>query len=84
MGRHDDTLVAVFAVPTRANIAWRAIESMLCHFGAEMTEGRGARVRFELNGMKASFHRPHPANEAGKAMVEDVREFLVRAGVEPG
>jgi hypothetical protein len=83
MGKHDRTLQAVFDEPTRANIAWRDIESLLAHLGAELTEGHGSRVRAHLNGVRAVFHRPHPKNETGKGMVESVRRFLFNAGVRP-
>jgi hypothetical protein len=37
MGKHDKTLEAVFKEPTKGNIAWRDIESMLTHYGAEVS-----------------------------------------------
>lgn len=46
-------------------------------------EGRGSRVRVELNGVVAVFHRPHPEKEASKGRVKAAREFLEKAGVEP-
>jgi len=33
---------------------------MLRHYGAELSERRGSRVRIALNGVRAVFHRPHP------------------------
>lgn len=60
MDRHEKTLRALFADPVRASIAWADVESMLVHFGAEVSEGRGSRVRIVLNGVRAVFHRPHP------------------------
>jgi hypothetical protein len=83
MGKHEKTLDSIFAVPTKANIAWSDIESMLRSFGAELSEGRGSRIRVHLNGVRAVFHRPHPQKEAGKATVESVRRFLEAAGVLP-
>ena len=52
--------------------------------GAEVTEGRGSRVRVYLNGVRAVFHRPHPAKEAVKGAVKSVRRFLYAVGVKPG
>lgn len=83
MGKHQNTLEAVFEEPTRGNIAWKDIEAMLAHYGAQLSEGRGSRVRAYLNGVRAIFHRPHPRKEANKFTVERVREFLFRAGVTP-
>lgn len=83
MGRHEKTLDAIFATPTRANIAWNDIESLLKSLGAEVTEGRGSRVRMRLSGAKAVFHRPHPQRNAGKPTVESVRRFIEAAGRAP-
>ena len=46
-------------------------------------EGRGSRVRFELNGVIGTFHRPHPHKEAKAYQVRDARTFLTQAGVQP-
>lgn len=65
----------------RAGIAWSDIESMLLHYGAEISEGRGSRVRIALNGVRAVFHRPHPAKEADRGAVASMRRFVVEAGI---
>jgi hypothetical protein len=59
--KHRKTLQAIFASPTQANIPWADIESLLAACGAEITEGRGSRVRIALNGVRAVFHRPSPS-----------------------
>lgn len=48
-----------------------------------LVEGSGSRVRFELNGVVATFHRPHPAKEAKPYQVRDARRFLEQAGIKP-
>ena len=83
MRKHDRTLIAIFSVPTKSNIAWRDIESLFRHLGAEITEGSGSRVRVQLNAVRAVFHRPHPQPHTNKATVESVRRFLLNAGVSP-
>ena len=83
MGKHDKTLAAIFAEPVRANIAWDDIESLLANHGAEISEGKGSRVRVALNGVRAVFHRPHPNNEVSKGTVRAARRFLTEAGVTP-
>ena len=83
MGRQDKTLAAIFADPVRANIHWSDIEAMLRHFGAEITEGAGSRVRIALNGVRAVFNRPHPQKETDKGAVKSMRRFLTEAGVTP-
>lgn len=72
----------MFRRPTQAGIRWDDIESLLA-CGADMEERAGSRVYFELNGVAAHFHRPHPEREARKAMAEAVRRFLREAGIEP-
>jgi hypothetical protein len=78
-------LEGIFANPVRANIDWHDVESLLVALGAELTEGKGSRVRVALNGVKAVFHEPHPEKEIGKGMVRSLRDFLGSAGVQaPG
>jgi len=67
--------------PVRSNIAWSDIESLLLALGAEITEGRGSRVRIALNDVRAVFHRPHPENVTDKGAVKSMRRFLTEAGV---
>ena len=56
---------------------------MLKALGAEVTEGKGSRVRLSLCGVRAVFHRPHPRKEMDKGSVRSMKEFLSRAGVAP-
>jgi len=56
---------------------------MLIGFGADITEGRGSRVRIALNGVRAVFHRPHPQRETDKGAVKSMRRFLLETGVKP-
>ena len=81
--RHQRILEAIYAEPTRASLVWQDIEDLLIALGAELSEGKGSRLRVALHGVRAVFHRPHPAKEASKAMVRSVRRFLSEAGVEP-
>lgn len=81
--KQSKTLAAIFADPVRANIAWNDVESMLGGLGAEISEGRGSRVRVALNGVRAVFHEPHPEREISKGTVRSIREFLVNAGIGP-
>ena len=64
-------------------IAWTAIEGLLKSVGCRVIEGTGSRVRFELDGVVVTFHRPHPAKEAKRYQVRDAREFLTKIGVKP-
>lgn len=81
--KHQRTLEAIFKEPTQSSIPWSDIEKMLKHFGAEISEGSGSRVRIALNGVLAVFHRPHPQKETDKGAVCSMRRFLKNAGVKP-
>jgi hypothetical protein len=82
-GKHARTLEAVFADPVRANVKWLDIEALLAAAGAEISEGRGSRVRVSLNGVDAVFHRPHPQKETDRGALKSVRRFLTEAGHAP-
>jgi len=56
---------------------------MLIALGASISEGRGSRVRIELNSEDAVFHRPHPEKETDKGAIASMRRFLENAGVRP-
>jgi hypothetical protein len=83
LSSQERTLKVLFSDPVRANIDWHDVESLLTSLGAELTEGRGSRLRVELNGIRAVFHRPHPGNEVGKPTVRSLRGFLSEAGIRP-
>ena len=77
------TLKAIHEMPVRPEIEWSSIESLLIAVGCMVIEGGGSRVRFEKDGVIASFHRPHPAKEAKRYQVRDARDFLEKLGVRP-
>jgi hypothetical protein len=80
---HQRTFDAIFTDPVPSGIRWADIESLLRALGAEVTEGRGSRVRVHLNDVSAVFHRPHPQPTTDKGAVRSVRVFLSRAGFQP-
>ena len=80
--KHRKILRSIFENPIRSNILWSDIESLLVAVGADLSEGRGSRVRIYLNGIRAVFHRPHPRKETDKGAIVSMRRFLVEAGVE--
>lgn len=82
--KHQKTLHRVFENPVRSDVAWNDIESLLRAVGAELSEGRGSRVRIYLNGVRAVFHRPHPRRETDKGALKSIRRFLTEAGVWEG
>jgi hypothetical protein len=80
---HRKTLAAIFSPPVPGTLEWRRIESLFLALGAQTIEGNGSRVRFVLNGVIGTFHRPHPEKEAKPYQVRDARTFLENAGVKP-
>jgi len=81
--KQKKTLAVVFTNPVKGTIAWADIERLLIAVGAKVIEGGGSRVRFEKDGVIATFHRPHPAKEAKKYQVKDARAFLLQIGATP-
>ena len=79
--RHRKTLQAIFDDPVKSGIKWSDIESLFNALGAELTEGRGSRIRIALNGVRMVFHRPHPEPTTDRGAVKSVRRFLTEAGV---
>jgi HicA toxin of bacterial toxin-antitoxin, len=79
---HKKTWDAIFRLPVPSSLEWRRIEALLKAVGARLIEGTGSRVRFELNGVVATFHRPHPQKEAKPYQVRDAKAFLEKAGVK--
>ncbi len=80
---HRKTLIAIFTDPVSKALEWRRIELLFVALGCQVIEGNGSRVRFEREGVIATFHRPHPAKEAKPYQVRDARQFLENLGVRP-
>jgi hypothetical protein len=81
--RHRKTLAAVFTRPTPASIVFADIEALVKALGGTVSEREGSRVKMELAGQQWRCHRPHPGKDARRYQVEEAREFLERAGVNP-
>jgi len=79
--RHQKTLKDIFDDPVKSNISWSDIEKLLAALDAQISEGKGSRVRIYLNGVRAVFHRSHPEKETDSGAVKAVRRFLKEAGV---
>jgi len=81
--KQRQTLNRIFEKPERSDIPWSNVESLFIALGAEISEGKGSRVRVALNDVRAVFHRPHPDRVTNKGAVKSVRRFLQEAGVIP-
>ena len=82
--KHLKTFRAIFDDSVRSDIEWTDIENLLLALGADLSEGRGSRVRVHLKGIRAVFHRPHPQKETEKGALKSIRRFLTEAGIQLG
>lgn len=80
--KNKRTYKEIYIDPVKTDIAWSDIEALFSAFGAIISEGKGSRIRIELNGERAVFHRPHPDKNTDKGAVKSVRRFLDNARVE--
>ena len=79
--KQRQTLERIFKKPERSDVQWSDIERLFTALGAEISEGKGSRVRVVLSDVKAVFHRPHPQRVTNKATIRSVRRFLIESGV---
>lgn len=75
--KHRKTLDQVYGEPINGNLEWARIEAALKGIGCRVIEGAGSSVTFEMNGRKATFHRPHPGKEALRYRVSAVRQYVI-------
>jgi len=80
-GHQRKTLQRVLATPASGTIRFANIESLLEALGAEVTECKGSRVRFDLRGEQWHTHRPHPGIEAKRYQVRDLQELFQLLGI---
>ena len=73
--KHRRTLDAIFETPTRSDIRWGDIESLIVALGGTVTGGRGSRRRILLV-RPAVFHIPHPEPTTDKGAVKDMSELV--------
>ena len=70
----------IYKNPVQSSILWSDIEKLFVALGGKVSEGSGSRVRVNINGTRAVFHRPHPQKTTDKGAVNSVRRFLVSSG----
>ena len=77
------TLQAIFEAPTRADVLWTDVESMLRALGADLKGAGGSMVRVTLKGAVAVFHRPHPQQTTKKGALKALQRFLTSVEIAP-
>jgi len=81
--KYRKTLVAIFTDPINGNLEWNEIETLFVFLGCQVVEGSGSSVTFEKDGVRAHFHRPHPARAALRYRIKAARLFLRKIGINP-
>ncbi len=81
--KHRRTLERIFERPTRADIRWSDIESLIRALGGSVEERKGSVVLVRLGGRPKTFHRPHPRPETDKGAVTAFRMMLESSGITP-
>jgi len=81
--KQKKTLTLVFEKPTRTDIRYDDVKSLLFAAGADRRPGRGSRVRFKQDAYSVHLHSPHPKKVLPKYSVELIRDFLIQIGVKP-
>ena len=81
--KNRKTLKTIFADPVSGNVEWRDIEALLVAVGCRIVEGKGSSVTFEKDGIRATFHRPHPDKAALRYRVKGARDFLTQLRIRP-
>ena len=80
--KQRQTLERIFEKPERSDLAWNDIESLFKALGADVSEGRGSRVKVALKDVRAVFHRPHLQRVTNKSTIRSVHRFLLETGVK--
>ncbi len=62
---------------------WRDIEALLVAVGCRIVEGKGSLVTFEKDGVRATFHHPHPNKASLRYRVKGARDFLTQLRIKP-
>lgn len=89
VARGNRTIVRIFERPTRSDVRWSEIESLVRRLGGTIKNGKGSRRRIVLPGIAPGdkviglLHEPHPQPECTEGAVEDFRDTLANAGYKP-
>ena len=67
--------------PIKSDILWPDVVSLVKALGGKVKPAGGSAVVMKLNGIRASFHRPHPGDQTSKGAIKSLRSFFERAGI---
>lgn len=75
------TLARIHRKPPPVDLRWQEVVSALQHYGVEVKERKGSRVRLRKGNERIVVHRPHPGPQTGRETTRDISDFLRTAGV---
>lgn len=78
---HRQTIEALFAHPTRRNLQWKDVGSLLSAIG-DVEEKHDGRVAITVSGQTKVLGRPKSKDLGGEEVIE-VRQFLKETGFAP-
>ena len=78
---HRQTLDALFAHPTRHNLQWKDVGSLLSAIG-DVEEKHDGRVSLTVAGQTKVLGRPKGKDVGAEELIE-IRQFLKSTGFEP-
>lgn len=87
--KHKKTLEKIFEIPTRNDISYREVKSLLEYFGGIIKNGKGSRRKLSIKTEKIakplvrSFHEPHGSNSFGEDQIERFRLFFTILEITP-
>lgn len=79
--RNRAILASLLEKPTRVDIRWADIVTLITALGGTVTSKGGSHHRLSLNGKIGIAVRPHPQPTVARHTVNAVAEFLRKAGV---
>lgn len=79
--RNRAILASLFEKPTRTDIRWADIVTLITALGGTVTCKSGSHHRLSLNGEIGIAARPHPQSTVARHTVKAVAEFLRKARV---
>ena len=81
--RQRKTLEKIFEIPTRADITWAEVVSLVRALGARVEEGAGSRVGVYFDDHRAVYHRPHNPPVCKKGLVRALKRMLETMEIVP-
>jgi hypothetical protein len=79
---HRNTVEQIFTRPSRGNLEWRPVRSLLDEV-ATVTEQHNGKLRISLGDGDTEVLEPPRGKDVDTQMLVDLRRMLTRAGITP-